>query len=164
MGAAREVWEMAQYYSTRNRGELTIDRLLYGYFRGSGHVVQRQYRIRSNNATRRIDFLVGGVKTGAFVELVVRTRTHGNEWYLTPNSAELNKLCRATGRQRALVIIDMSRRDPLTRARLKKEYGGWRSTRGRYTRRNLCVVYSAGAGQTFTFGLSVTARSVTVEP
>jgi hypothetical protein len=151
--AAREVLEMSRYYSTRARGELTIDRLLFGYFRGTGHNVGRQFRIWSANGWRRIDFIVGGESSGAFVELVVRTRRNGEEWRLRPNRDEFNKLCRAKGRQRALMIIDASGRDALTAARLKQEYELWRSTPGRYARRNVCVIYCAGPDHTFSFGL-----------
>lgn len=163
MDAAREVREMAQYYSTRARGELTVDRLLYGYLRGGGHVVERQSPIRSRNANRRIDFLVGGPNSGAYIELVVRSSHNGNEWRLSPNRDELNKLCRAAGRQRALLIIDNSRDEPITRVRLKAEFARWRSTPGRYRRRNICVVYSAGPRHTCALGLRVTASSVSIE-
>ena len=88
MEAAREVWEMAQQYKTRDRGEFTIDRLLFAYFRGSGHAAARQSKIKSEKANRRIDFLIGGETSGTFVELVVRR--NGAEWYAGQNSGELN--------------------------------------------------------------------------
>lgn len=161
MDVARDVWEMAQYYKTRERGELTVDRLLYGRLRGAGHYVERQTPIRSQRGNRRIDFLAGGSGTGAFIELVVRKG--GSEWYRTQNGRELNKLCRAPGTQRALMIIDTSGRTPLTRAQVKADYATWRSTPGRYRRRSICLVYTAGPGHTFALGLRVTRVTVSVE-
>jgi hypothetical protein len=153
MRASWEAWELARQYKTRDRSEFTIDRLLFGLFRGAGHVVIRQYKVKCLNADRRVDFLIGGKTTGAFVELVVRR--NGVESCVSQISSELNKLCRANGRQRAIIIIDTSGRSPLTKQSLKRGYEGWRSSPGRYKRNSVCVIYSAGPCHTFAFGLRV---------
>jgi hypothetical protein len=131
---AEAVRELALTYSTRAKGELPMDRIFFGYVTGKYGKTWRQYPVRLQNKKKRIDFLIGGPKSGTYVELV------------------LNKLVRVHGRMRALVIVDVTKRPPLTQERLKEEYVGWKSTPGNYTRRHITVVY-AGVDGSYSFGL-----------
>ena len=147
---AAAVRELALTYSTRAKGELPVDRIFLGYVTGKHGKTRRQHPIRLQNKNKRIDFLIGGLKSGTYVELVLRKT--GEEWRRGTNNSEMNKLVRVHGRMRALVIVDVTNRTPLTQERLKEEYVGWKSTRGRYKRRHITVVY-AGADGSYSFGL-----------
>lgn len=147
---AETVRELALAYSTRAKGELPVDRIFLGYVTGKYGQTSRQHPIRLQNKNKRIDFLIGGRKSGTYVELVLRKT--GEEWRRGTNNSEMNKLVRVHGRMRALVIVDVTKRTPLTQERLKEEYVGWKSTPGRYTRRHITVVY-AGADGSYSFGL-----------
>jgi hypothetical protein len=148
--SADAVRELALMYSTRAKGELPVDRIFLGYVTGKYGKTRRQHPVILQNKKKRIDFLIGGRKSGTYVELVLRKT--GEEWRRRPNRSEMNKLIRVHGRMRALVIVDVTKKIPLTQERLKDEYVGWKSTRGRYTRRNITVVY-AGADGSYSFGL-----------
>ncbi|MHB8432260.1 MAG: hypothetical protein ACYDCA_01405 [Candidatus Tyrphobacter sp.] len=141
---------MADKYRTKGRGELPVDRIVFGYISGKYGHTERQVPIRCQNTVKRIDYLHGGTKSGTYIELVVR-RT-GPEWLASQNNSELNKLLRAHGRVRALMIVDVSKFAPITEEEMRADYADWVSTAGRFKRRHITIVY-AGADSQFSFGL-----------
>jgi hypothetical protein len=144
------VRRLARAYSTRAKGELPGDRIFFGYVNGKHGRTRRQQPVRVQRKNKRIDFLVGGPKSGTYIALVLRKT--GEEWRRGTNNSEMNKLVRVGGKMRALVIIDVTNKEPLTQERLKAEFVGWKSTPGRYARRHITVVY-AGADGSYSFGL-----------
>ena len=154
------VRSLSFHYKTRAKGELPVDRILYGYLRGTFPRAQlcRQFpQVRQENRRRtvkKIDYHLGSESAGTYIELVVRRG--GEEWRRGPNGDELNKLCRikSTQAQRALLIIDISKLKPLTRERLKTEFNGWKSTRGKFQRNNVSLTY-VGDETAFTLTLRI---------
>jgi hypothetical protein len=154
-------------YATKGKGELPTDRVFYGYLRGRFPKAQlrrqfRQRRIENGKPSiKKIDFHLGSKSAGTFIELVVR-RT-GEEWRHGANDSELNKLCRIRSpqAQRSLLIIDITKKAPLERDKLKAEYKGWKSTRGQFQRNNVCVSY-VGKGIAFSFTLRIKKGRVAV--
>lgn len=152
--------ELAADYATKGKGELPVDRIVYGYITGKYGYTQRQVAIKSEGKWKRIDYLHGGKKSGTFIELVVRRR--GQEWQASQNDSELNKLIRAHGRVRALVVVDISKLHPVPEAKMRENFGAWVATAGRFTRRHVTVVY-AGADGEYSFGMKTgTTGAITV--
>ncbi len=155
---ATTIADLAHCYKTEKKGEMVVDRLMFGYL-AARHRVQRQVVVQSQGATRRIDFLVGGEQSGTYIELVVRLK--GSEWYLNANTTEMNKLCRSSGKQRALMIIDISKIGYIKKDKLVKQYKSWKSTPGKYKRRNVCVVY-ANSSHSYSFGIKSLKASLKI--
>ncbi len=151
---------LADDYKTKGKGELPVDRIVYGYLIGKYGSTARQHPIRSEGKERRIDFLIGTPELGTFVELVVRR--HGQEWQCSQNGSELNKLVRANGRVRALVIVDVSAYASINHHQMRADYAGWKSTPGKFERKHITIVYS-GAAATYSFGLKTGKKGVTLD-
>lgn len=150
--------QLAATYATRGRGELPVDRIVFGYISGRYGRTQRQVPIRCQNTTKRIDYLHGGKRSGTYIELVVRRK--GAEWLASQNTSELNKLLRAHGRVRALLVVDVSSFAAVTEEEMRADYGDWTSTAGRFKRRHISVVY-AGADGEFSFGMKTGTAGMT---
>ncbi len=150
---------LADDYKTKGKGELPVDRIFYGYMNGRHGLTERQIPIKCLGSWTRIDYLFGGPRSGTFIELVVRR--HGQEWQASQNNSELNKLLRAHGRMRALVIVDVSRFASIDKERLQRNYKTWVPSRGRFRRRHITVVYTS-ADATYNFGLRTGTAGTTI--
>jgi hypothetical protein len=152
---AHDVRDMCYKYHTRKKGELPTDRLFFGYlagmFRQSNQrntPVVRQAPGHGLGKSQRIDFVLRPVTNGTYIELVVRAK--GAEWYRSQNQSEINKLCRVQGvSQRAIVIVDLSTNPALIPEDIAEDYDGWKTTAGRFGRRDFIVTY-AGPDGAFT--------------
>lgn len=130
---------------SRKKLEMRQDPLLFGYFAARFGKMSRQWSIHIGESARpkRIDFRHGG-SNPVLIEFAVRPPHGRSELYGPGNKAELNKLCRfppAKAKLRVLLLLDLAE-DPIEKANLMKSYAGIKSSRGRYKRYPVRVIYT----------------------
>jgi len=76
MKVAREVWEMAQQYKTLDRGEFTIDRLLFAYLRD----------FRRPAASSKVE------KAAVYLKCLGEFPTQRNREFLRPNRELIQRI------------------------------------------------------------------------
>ncbi len=132
---------MATHYKGKPHKEMGLDGLLYGVLWARFKVV-RQFHIRSSGRShpKRIDFKQLG-NNPVVIEFVTRTETRG-EIYGSQNRSELVKLSKQIKmRSRFLVLLDISGEKPIAESRLKATYDPVKTTRGKYPRTSVRVIY-----------------------
>lgn len=144
--ASVKVLRLINEYSTdsRKKREMRQDPLLLGYFAARFGNMSRQKRryIGTSNRPKRIDFRHGG-SNPVLMEFAVRPPHGASELYGPGNKDELNKLCRfpqSEAKMRVLLLLDLAD-DPIDKPNLKQSYDGVRSSRGRYRRHSVRVIY-----------------------
>ncbi len=138
---ACDVVTLASHYKGEPHKEMGLDGLLYGVL-WAKFKVSRQYQIRSTGRShpKRIDFKQLGLNP-VVIEFVTRTETRG-EIYGSQNRSELVKLSKQIKmKSRFLLLLDISGKKPIAEARLKATYTPIKTTRGRYPRTSVRVVY-----------------------
>jgi hypothetical protein len=138
---ARHVVELATHYKGRPNKEMGLDGLLYGVLWAKFKVV-RQFHVRKIGKTRpnRIDFKQRGLNP-VVIEFVTRTENRG-EIYGSQNRSELVKLSKQIKmKSRFLLLLDISGERPISESRLRETYKPIKTTRGRYPRTSVRVIY-----------------------
>lgn len=145
---------------TRHPHEGDVSRVLCGYLTGRFRKIptreypQNYVNHKGDQIQGQIDFLLGSKSAGTFIELAILRE--GDQWSFKPKySSDLWKLERSGGIQskRVHLIIDFRHNKHLTKDAMVKVYReGWRTTRGKYKRHHVTIVY-ASASDTFTFSL-----------
>jgi hypothetical protein len=144
---------------TRRPSEGDVSRMLCGYLAGRFSDPRREYPqsyVTADGKVKagRIDFLLGSPSAGTFIELAILR--DGDQWSFKPKfSHDLWKLERAGGTlaKRVQLIIDLRKSKPLSKGAVLDLYRrSWKTTRGRYKRHHVSVMY-AGDDCSFIFSL-----------
>ncbi len=150
--AAQDAERLGSAFSTRRKGELFYDAILFALLTARHGRFARQWKLpvlANQSRPVRIDYKERH-KKGAVIEFAVRSKT-GTELLPSQNRSELRKLLRAGGaRVRFLLLLDPSRRPAHSRTDTQNRFRAIRLGRGRLSRRPVRVVY-ARAGHSFHF-------------
>lgn len=124
--------------------EMLLDPVVYAYFDARFGHFQRQYHVRLHGKARpkRIDFRYG-TSNPVVMEIAARPPAGRSELYGNSNRDELNKLTRVVtsqARKRVLLLIDRAPR-PIRAENLKPSYDQIVTTRGRFARHSVRVIY-----------------------
>jgi len=135
--SARNALRLAESISWRK----TREGWLHGVVLGSLEAYVGNMQSEYNVSRGRIDFR-HKTTNPVLIELVVPR--HGNEQCPSMNTGELAKLCRVPytkGKKRILLILDVARRKPIPREKLKEAYARTNAGRGRFSRNVVTVMY-----------------------
>lgn len=144
--AAEEILRLMADYTgdASHTREMRIDPVVYAYFDARFGHFQRQYHVRLHGKTRpkRIDFR-HGTSNPVVMEVAARPPTGRSELYGKSNRDELSKLTRVVtsqARKRVLLLLDRAPL-PIPAVNLKPTYDEIGTTRGRFARHSVRVIY-----------------------
>ena len=147
--AARTVHRLIDGYSSdsEKKREMRQDPLLFGFFEARFGKMSRQKHIFIGPGAhpKRVDFRHGG-QNPALIEFAVRPPDGWAELYGTANKDELNKLTRfptSKAKLRVLLLFDFVG-TPIRKEKLKESFDRIRSSRGKYRRYAVQVIYVHG--------------------
>lgn len=145
-GAGKEILALLRDYShdPRERRELRIDPVVYGFFQGRFENMSRQHYVRLHGRAhpQRIDFRFGG-NNPTVIEFAARPPNGQQELYGSQNRSELRKLTRVVpsrARSRVLLLLDMVDH-PIQLQNLKPTYDAQNSGPGHFDRHSVRVIY-----------------------
>lgn len=144
---AKELAVIAANYKASSSApsrEMLADAVLLAILRSRTHSsVSRQHRVHISRkrVPARIDFRVGGTNP-VVIEFAVNN--HGTELYGSQNVAELRKLLKipkSKARLRVLLLADLSKRPPFTKAKIQATYRSILPGRGHAGHSPIRVLY-----------------------
>ena len=144
--AAKAVLGLAELYGhdSAMQREMRLDLLLLGFFEARFGRMSRQTKIWISGTShpKRVDFRHGGTNP-VLMEFAVRPPSGASELYGPSNRSELNKLTRfppSKAKKRVLLLFDLKRK-PIPKKNLTATYARVRSSRGRFNRYYVRVIY-----------------------